>query len=208
MDVQQLQARIEALETNQARIDAQLSGAILATNGLHEPVAAVATVNVPVLSGLLVIDGVITFEGSRVFLANQGVNGGLWVTHAGAWTRPSDWQTGQVIQTGEIITVAQGTTFTRFGGTWMVTQGGIVDTGQILAFPALDKGTDVLDIVLADRWILAGAKAFCIDTTIGAVAAVNVINLTPGVGNFGRATGGFAADGTAPHVADFQITNF
>jgi hypothetical protein len=158
----------------------------------------------------LVVDGVATVAGNRVLLANQAApaQNGIWVVAAGAWTRPGDWASGSARVVGEQVHVADGgTTFPRFGGTWQITTAGTVDATSVILFPAVDKGTGVLDIALADRWIFTGAVATAVDTTVGAVAALNVTAVTPGAGT-GQANGTLTVDGTAGHSASFVISNF
>lgn len=204
--------RIERLEKLVKRAIAGVASLFANTVGFHNPVVAVATVDVPVLAGLLAVDGVATVDGSRVFLTNQTTpsQNGIWVTHAGAWTRPSDWASGSVRVVGEQIAVADGgTTFPRFGANWQMTTAATVDAagGTPIFFPAVDKGTGILDIALVDRWVFLGAIATAVDTTVGAVAALNVTAVTPGAG-FGQGNGALTVDGTAGHSASFVIENF
>ena len=181
----------EALEALLAIVSARASAALSALFGsgsYHPPVVAVATNNV-FLTSLAPIDGVPLIDGSRVFVAanTNPVENGIWLAHAGAWTRAPDWATGSTRVAGEKINVAQfGSTFGRFGDTWQVTTQGIVDSTPIAAFPRFDKGTVALGggtSTQNDRWIFTGGEATANDTTAGAASAVNIQAVTPGAGN-------------------------
>jgi hypothetical protein len=201
----------EFIEALLNRVRAMAASALANTATFHAPVLAVATVN-HVITGLVAVDGVAVVDGSRVLLANQQnlPENGIWVAHAGAWTRPSDWASGSTRLAGEVITVAPGgATFPRFGGCWRPMNTFVVDAGvsDPIIFPREDKGTGVLDLALVDRWIFAGAIATANDTTVGAVAALNVTAVTPGAGD-GRANGALTIDGTAGHTVGFTILNY
>ena len=137
-------------------------GAILAGDGLAPtgpvsasaspaaslgPVVAVAVANQATRSGLAqTIDGVsINTDGMRIYLAAQttAAQNGLWVAHAGNWTRPADWAPGATIPLGTQITVAPGGTsnFQAYGNTWYVDSASdVVDTGTIVAYPHVVRG--------------------------------------------------------------------
>jgi hypothetical protein len=205
--------RIEALL---ARVQAMAASALSATAAFHAPVVAVATVNIA-LAGLAAIDGVAIVDGSRVLAANQQAlpQNGIWVAHAGAWTRPSDWATGSTRVKGEQIPVAPGgVTFVNFGSNWMLTDTIVVDAAgsDPIIFPKFHKGTAALDgagvDVLAVLWVFdATATAFATDITVGAIAPVNAVSLAAGAGD-GRANGTLTLQGTAAHTVAFEVLNF
>ncbi len=76
-----------------------------------EMARVVSTTNVA-LTGTPTIDGVSTIAGDRVLLSGQtnAVQNGIWVTAAGAWSRPSDFATGDSAG-GSFICVQEGTDF-------------------------------------------------------------------------------------------------
>lgn len=203
--------RIERLESLIKKVRALAAAALSLVQGFHAPVIAVATTNV-VLATLAAIDGVVPVDGSRILTANQTVpsQNGIWIAHAGAWTRAADWATGSTRSSGEVVNIAPGgTTFGRFGACWRLMNTIVVDApaSDPILFPREDKGSGILDIALVDRWVFAGAQATANDTTVGAVAALNVTALAPGAGD-GRANGTLTIDGTAGHTAGFVILNF
>ena len=57
------------------------------------------------------VDGVLVPVGSRVLLTSQAssVNNGIWVVSASAWTRPTDFASGDYLLRGSLIIVANGT---------------------------------------------------------------------------------------------------
>jgi hypothetical protein len=213
----QPRSRIERLESLIKRALASASSALALIAGFHAPVAAVATVNFAVLAGLLAVDGVAGAEGQRVLLANQQIlsQNGIWVQHAGAWTRPADWASASTRSAGEVIPVAPGgTTFVNFGSAWVLTNTIVVDAGASdpIIFPKFHKGTAVLDgagvAVLTVLWVFdATATATASDITVGAVAAVNPVALAAGAGD-GRANGTLTLNGTAAHTIAFEVLNF
>ncbi|MCX8492147.1 MAG: SusD/RagB family nutrient-binding outer membrane lipoprotein [Cyclobacteriaceae bacterium] len=77
------------------------------------PLAAVrvaTTVNLPALSGLLTIDGVIVANGDRVLVKDQtaGSQNGIYIANAAAWTRSADANT-QAGLLGATVSVLEGT---------------------------------------------------------------------------------------------------
>lgn len=57
------------------------------------------------LSGLQTIDTIALNDDDRVLLVNQtdGIENGVWLVHAGAWTRPTDFATGMHVAGSAII---------------------------------------------------------------------------------------------------------
>ena len=82
-------------------------------------VRAVATSQVPAMSGLLTIDGVSLDPGDTILLTNQlsGLNNGLWVVALGGWARAT------VGLVNRYFTVSEG--LTRSDTVWAVTSAGI-----------------------------------------------------------------------------------
>lgn len=92
-----------------ANTPAPLAAGVAATDGVQKvyaeqlasgktalaAVAVASTANIAALTGEQTIDGVLT-SASRVLLKNQTTasQNGVWVTGAGAWTRPTDFATG------------------------------------------------------------------------------------------------------------------
>jgi hypothetical protein len=123
-----------------------------------ESVRALADSNV-VLTGTQTIDGVSLAAGERVLLTGQTTpsENGIWLVQAGAWTRPSDFETGDTVA-GAFTFVEEGTTYGDTG--WLCTsdQGAdVVDTdpltftqfssaGVIVAGDGLTKTGNTLDV--------------------------------------------------------------
>ncbi len=74
-----------------AYVDAAISTGIVA----KDPAIVVGLTDTA-LTGLQTIDGVTLVDSDRVLLVNQTdpIENGLWLAHAGAWTRPADFDTG------------------------------------------------------------------------------------------------------------------
>jgi len=91
--------------------------------GIFIPVTVIARIDLPTLSGLSeTIDGVnINAPGVRIFASNQDTptENGIWVSNAGAWTRPIDW--GMGIDVGSNIFVVQDGTINE-NTLWVVDQ--------------------------------------------------------------------------------------
>lgn len=83
---------------------------------------AVATTN-QTLSGLPTLDGTALADGSIALLTAQtaGQENGPWITHAGAWTRPSWYASGSTVQAFRFITTLVRTGTLYQGSTWRQT---------------------------------------------------------------------------------------
>lgn len=132
------------------RSPAAVSAASIAAGSLA-PFIAIAVANQATLSGLAqTVDGVaLSTAGMRVYLAKQttAAQNGAWVVGAGAWTRPADWASGATIPLGTLVVVAPGGTANHiaFGSIWYVdSASGVVDTGTIVAYPKICKGSVAL----------------------------------------------------------------
>lgn len=90
-------------------------------------ITVVATTN-QALSGLPTVDGVTVVDGSIVLNSAQTspAENGPWVTHAGAWTRPTWFPSGGTTQAFQFITefVRLGTVYQ--GSTWRMTSAGAI----------------------------------------------------------------------------------
>lgn len=74
-----------------------------------EPVRLATTANI-VLSGLQVIDGVLTVAGDRVLVKNQATSAdnGIYIASAGAWARSADANTSAEVKAGLTTIVTEG----------------------------------------------------------------------------------------------------
>jgi hypothetical protein len=82
-------------------------------------------------AGLQTIDGVTLVDGNRVLLVGQtnAVQNGLWLAHAGNWTRPTDFATGNEAQ-GAYVLILSGTV--NGGSSWLCnTPTAVIDTDPI-----------------------------------------------------------------------------
>lgn len=82
----------------------------VSTFTVKEPVRLASTANVPAITGLLTIDGVVTVAGDRVLLKNQstGAENGIYIVAAGAWTRSTDTDSGSKMKTGTECLATEG----------------------------------------------------------------------------------------------------
>jgi len=82
------------------------------------------------LSGLQTIDGVTLVADERVLLTAQsdGTQNGLWKASAGAWSRPSDYESGVTVESNIVVPVSSGST--NADTRWQITTDGtiVVDT--------------------------------------------------------------------------------
>ena len=81
---------------------------------IHPLCLVMSTTNVSSLSGLQTIDGVVLAVGNRVLLTGQttGSQNGPWVAESGAWTRPTDWYSGEVLSGAQYFILSpSGTTY-------------------------------------------------------------------------------------------------
>lgn len=79
---------------------------------------AVVSVSNNAITGFITIDGVLLVDGNRVLLTAQTnpIQNGIWEARAGAWTRPSDFNTGDVAGQAYIL-ILQGNTYA--GTSWL-----------------------------------------------------------------------------------------
>jgi hypothetical protein len=150
----------------------------------HE--AVVVSTSNQALSGLPTVDGVTLTDGQTILLTAQttGSQNGLWAVHAGAWTRPSFFATGDDAS-GSFVFIQRGTNFvssgwtisgaspitidttaqtwTQFSGLGEVTAGaGMTKSGSTLNVGANADGSIAVnsdDIQVADAGVVAGKVA-------------------------------------------------
>lgn len=188
--------------------------------GFLGPYLTISVANQATLSGLAqTVDGVaLTTAGMRVYLAAQTTaaqNGG-WVVQTGNWTRPADWASGVAIPLGTQIQIAPGGTanFAAFGGTWYVdSASGVVDTGTIVAYPKVCKGSIALTSAspstgaVSSLWIkgtgASGASSLALTNETTAANGVKGV-LTAGAGSGSLAITG---PNTVTDRIDYTITN-
>ena len=110
------------------------------------PARAVSTTNVT-LSGLQTIDGISLNDGDRVLLVGQtnSIENGLWESHAGAWTRPSDFSSGSNAGAAYVL-ITSGAI--NAGSSWLCnTPSAVIDTDPIVfvefSLPAQTTGANV-----------------------------------------------------------------
>lgn len=79
------------------------------------------------LSGEQLVGGVDLVEGDRTLLIAQtaGAQNGLWIVHAGAWTRPTDFDGAGEAVTGAVVQVIDGSQ----AGLWRLTTEGTITIG-------------------------------------------------------------------------------
>lgn len=184
------------------------------------PVLAIAVANQATMSGLAqTIDGVaLSTAGMRVYLANQTTTtqNGLWTVQSGAWTRPADWAPGATIPLGTQINVAPGGTanFQAFGSSWYVdSASGVVDTGTIVAYPNVCKGSVALTsaspstATVSSLWIKGTGASGA--TSVALTNETTAANDVKGVMVAGAGSGTLTITGpnTVTDRIDYTITN-
>lgn len=94
----------------------------------NKPALTVAATTNQTLSGLPTIDGITLVDGSTPLLTAQSTpsQNGPWVSHVGAWTRPTWYPSGGTTQSFQFITalIRLGTTYQ--GSTWRMTTAGAI----------------------------------------------------------------------------------
>jgi hypothetical protein len=138
-----------------SQLRSEIRNTLLSTYGSSVLTAAkvavrlVANVNVPVLSGLVTIDGVVTVAGDAVLLTAQTTasQNGLWVVAAGAWARRSDLPAGASQGNGWYVIAYAGVALT--GSAWGVyTPGTNVVGTDTMSFVSLSAVTALASTVL------------------------------------------------------------
>ena len=182
------------------------------------PALTIAVSNQATRSGLAqTVDGVaLNTAGMIVYLAAQttGSQNGPWVVASGAWTRPTWWATGATIPLGTIINIAPGGTsnWDAFGGQWMVTATGVVDTDTVTAYPRVCKGQVALSsaspstATVSSLWVKSATKS-----SVSLTEVTNQANNTlKGVLSAGAGDGSLAITGanTNTDTISYCVTNW
>lgn len=147
---------------SKAYVDSVAQGLII-----KDSVRALADADVSSLSGTTTIDGVSLIAGERVLLTAQtsgsgAIDNGIWVVQSGAWTRPTDFATGDGCASSFTF-VEEGTDYADSG--WVCTT---------------DAGSDVID-TNANNWTqFSGAGQ--VEAGDGLSKSGNTIDVNPGDG--------------------------
>lgn len=139
----------DALIASEAASLGQVQGLI---NGLLwiNPVTALSVAN-EAISGLPTIDSITLVDGERAALTAQSTpaENGVWEVHAGAWTRPLDFDTGDAAANRTFM-VQQGTVYEETQ--WTVSTNppnDIIDTDALALVQIAGPGTGVTSIATA-----------------------------------------------------------
>lgn len=159
---------------------------------IKESCAALANSDIT-LSGLQTIDGVSLQDGDRVLCIAQSTSteNGIWVVHAGAWTRPDDFAAGSSAS-GAFTFVTEGDNYEGTG--WVCINDSpydIVDThglswtqfsgaGSVDAGAGLQKSGNTIFVGDADKGVQVNANDVQVDAS---EIAGNGLEQTSGVGN-------------------------
>ncbi len=115
-------------------------------------------------------------------------------------TRPSWWEHGATIQTGQAITVGEGTIWAGIDWKPLCAKGGVVDTTDPAMYPRIHKGTGAVGTGVTALFATSNAVPTAIDET--AAAAVNAV-LVAGYG-----TGTLTFTGTGTDAIGWTVQNF
>ena len=121
------------------------------------------------LSGLAAIDGITPVDGYRILVTNEsdGYDNGIWVAHAGAWTRPTDFANGYAANSSFVF-IDAGTNYNSTG--WVCTS---------------DPPNDIVGYVDALTWSqFSGAGTYTAGagiTVSGGVISVHLGATNPGL---------------------------
>jgi hypothetical protein len=131
---------------NDAATKQYVDSAISTGLSAKTPAVVVSTVDVP-LTGLQTIDGVTLVDGDRVLLVAQlnPIGNGLWVAHAGAWTRPADFASGSTAGQAYVLILSGAV---NAGSSWLCnTPTAVIDTDPIMfvefSLPGQTTGANV-----------------------------------------------------------------
>lgn len=86
------------------------STGLVGYSGCKIPVRLASTANVPLLNGLLTIDGVVTVQDDRVLLKDQTTQSqnGIWIADTGDWVRAQDCDGPYDLRKGSLVFVNEG----------------------------------------------------------------------------------------------------
>ena len=170
---------------------------------VRRSVQALADANVASLSGTTTIDTVALAAGDRVLLTAQSTasENGIWVVQTGAWTRPSDFATGDSAA-GALIVVQEGGTYAD--QLWQVTTNtgsDIIDT-DTLALQQTSGGGGGAS-TLQDAYD-GGVPAAPVGNTITTANSTDIA-FTLTSGGFTVQGGGAVAYGNTTEVGSFSV---
>ena len=164
-----------------------------------ESVTVATITNIPILSGLLIIDAVQLIAGDRVLVKNQTNEtlNGIYRAQSGTWTRTTDADENTEVKTGIYVFVDNGTTNSQTG--WILTTSNpIIGTslltfvqfnglGQLTAsYGVVKTGNNVSVNTVSNSRIIATLSG--IDLAATSVVPGTYNNIT--VDNYGRAVSG------------------
>ena len=124
-----LPSSIQVLE--QDSMIGEYADSIFAKRLVAKTPALVVSISDVALSTLLTIDGVTLAVNDRVLLVNQTntIENGLWEAQTGAWTRPADFNTGDLADQAYVL-ITSGST--NAGSSWLcTTPAAVIDTDPI-----------------------------------------------------------------------------
>lgn len=186
--------------------------------GVARTARAVSTSNIASLSGTTTVDGVALAAGDRVLLVAQTTasQNGIWVVQSGAWTRPSDWQTGLVMM-GMLVDVgSEGTTWQN--SVWKITTSAAitVDTTSVTLYPRWQKLTGTLvagAVTFNTCWLYSASPgvSVCDPNVVTGGGTQGILgcpsaNRTAGAGNGSVKVQ--SSSGTDTSTVELTITNF
>jgi hypothetical protein len=154
-----------------------------------DPAQVVATSNITTLSGLPTVDGVTLVNGNTILLIAQtnAVNNGLWVVASGAWTRPTDFETGTTADMAYVL-ILEGNTYA--GSSWVCnTPDAIIGTDDLtfvqFSLPSQTTGNNIgsgdgeiyadNDGVVMNFRTIAGDSYLTVDTD---TTSANTVSIT------------------------------
>ena len=157
---------------------------------------AATTANIT-LSGTQTIDGVAVIAGDRVLVKNQstGLENGIYVVSAGAWSRSIDADTTLKVTAGLFVFVEDGSTNADSGFVLTTNAPIVLNTtaisftqfsgaGQITAGAGMTKSGNTLDVVGTAGRISVAADSIDIDSTyVGQATITTLGTITTGIWN-------------------------
>lgn len=157
-------------------------GAVTDTKGslANKPACTVVATTNQTLTGFPTIDGITVVDGSIILLSNQssGAENGPWVSHVGAWTRPTWYPNGGTTQAFQFITtlIRVGTTYQ--GTIWRMTSSGAITidtttTTWVVTPLSLNASSVTGQLPIANGGTGAATAAAAL-TNLGAAASLDV----------------------------------
>jgi hypothetical protein len=187
-----------------AYVDSVAGTGIVAKN----PAVVVSTTDIGTPpAGLQTIDGVTVADSDRVLLVGQtnAVENGLWLAHAGNWTRPADFATGTQAQEAYVL-ITSGTM--NGGSSWLCnTPNAIIDTDPIgFAEFSLPSQTNGANIGSGTGLVFANTTGLTLN--FRSLIASNHIIITNNANDITLATDGVNTDSVNTLVARDGSGNF